>query len=169
MLLPRSDDALIVGNGVIGYATALSIARAGGSCSLVGRTVAGAASPASAGLLAPSLGNADPDFRAFMTASRDRYPEWVDWLSERTGTEIVLNRMGIIALGADAASDLNAKPLDENALHVLEPAIVHRERVLRFDEDGYVNNLQLLAALRIAARAEPRVAIIEDHVAGLAA
>src|SRR3982750_4030964 len=80
-------DVLIVGDGVIGLATAIAIARAGGSCRILGRTTPGAASAASAGLLAPSIGNTEPGFRAFMSASRDRYPAWLHWLPGGTGNQ----------------------------------------------------------------------------------
>ena len=81
---PRAD-VLVVGDGIIGLATALAVARAGGTCRVLGRTITGAASSASAGLLAPSIGAAPPSIRAFMRAARDRYPDWVHWLAERTG------------------------------------------------------------------------------------
>src|SRR5207245_9470620 len=97
-------DALIIGDGVIALASALAIARSGGSCRILGRSVTGAASSASAGLLAPSIGSAGPEFRSFMIAARDLYPGWVHWLAERTGIEVTLNRLGIIAFDADATA-----------------------------------------------------------------
>src|SRR5436189_2739926 len=164
------SDALIVGDGIIGLATALAIARAGGSCRVLGRTVPGVASPASAGLLAPSIGSAAPAFRSFMIESRDRYPAWVHWLSERTGIEITLNRLGIIELesgrGLDHASSPNIDDLDVMALQALEPAIAPTQACLHRD-DGYVDNVRLLAALREAVRCEWSIEVVDGRAAGI--
>jgi glycine/D-amino acid oxidase-like deaminating enzyme len=164
-MFARAPDALIVGDGIISLATAIALARSGATCCVLGRTVTGAASPASAGLLAPSIGDAEPTFRALMRASRDRYPEWVEWLVDRTGTDIVLNRLGIIELAASELTDrTGGYELDANALRALEPDLSHSGRATLFRDDGYVNNLQLLTALRIAARAEPRIELMSNRV-----
>lgn len=159
-------DALILGDGIIGLATALSFARKGGTCRILGRTVPGAASAASAGLLAPSIGVADPSVRAFMKASRDRYPDWVHWLAERTGIEVTLNRSGIIELeppGRTNAGSL-ADSLDVDALRTLEPAIAPSEATLHRD-DGFVDNVRLLAALREAVRCEWSIEVVDGRAA----
>ena len=163
-------DALIIGDGVIGLASALAIARAGGSCRILGRSVTGAASSASAGLLAPSIGSASPAFRSFMVAARDLYPIWVHWLAERTGVEVTLNRLGIIELDADAsANDLagpNRERLTRAALEALEPAVAGREAFL-YPNDGYVDNVRLLAALREAVRCEWSIELVDGRAAGI--
>src|SRR5256885_929542 len=118
-------EVLVIGDGVIGLAIAIAIARSGGSCRLIGRTVPGAASAASAGLLAPSIGNADEEFRAFMRASRDRYPAWLHWLSERTGVEVTLDRSGIVEIGGDLSRGIDSddERLDAAAIRSLEPSL----------------------------------------------
>jgi glycine/D-amino acid oxidase-like deaminating enzyme len=163
-------DALIIGDGVIALASALAIARAGGSCRILGRSVTGAASSASAGLLAPSIGSAGPVFRSFMIAARDLYPAWVHWLAERTGIEVTLNRLGIIELDADAnASDASAPKRDRltrTTLEALEPAVAGREAYL-YANDGYVDNIRLLAALREAVRCEWSIELVDGRAAGI--
>ncbi|HEY7232600.1 MAG TPA: FAD-dependent oxidoreductase [Gemmatimonadaceae bacterium] len=160
-------DVLIVGDGVVGLSIAIAIARTGGRCRVLGRTVPGAASAASAGLLAPSIGSADPDIRSIMCASRDRYPTWLHWLAERTGVEVTLNRLGIIELDADqGAEDTNSDRLGRAALHALEPAIAPREARL-YSHDGYVDNVRLLEALREAVRCEWSIDHVEGRVAGI--
>jgi glycine/D-amino acid oxidase-like deaminating enzyme len=159
-------DALILGDGVIGLATALAIAKAGGTCRILGRTTPGAASAASAGLLAPSIGVADPAVRSLMITSRDRYPEWIHWLAERTGIEVTLNRLGIVELEPPGrttdASSLNADHLDAEALHALEPSVRSAEALLRPD-DGYVDNVRLLEALREAVRCEWSIEVVDGR------
>jgi glycine oxidase len=160
-------DVLIIGDGVIGLATALAIARAGGSCRILGRTIAGAASAASAGLLAPSIGTTSPSIRSLMRAARDRYPEWLRWLAERTGVEVTLNRLGIIEIGtditADAESDVSA--LDAHELASMEPALTPVSGAILHHHDGFVDNLQLLAAMREAVRCEWSIDVADGRVA----
>lgn len=160
-------DVLVVGDGVVGLSIAIAIARAGGRSRVLGRTVPGAASAASAGLLAPSIGSADPEFRSIMRASRDRYPTWLHWLAERTGIEVTLNRLGIIELDPDdKADETTSDRLDTAALHTLEPAIAQQEARL-YSDDGYVDNVRLLEALREAVRCEWSIDHVEGRVAGI--
>ena len=162
-------DVLVIGDGVIGLATAIAIARAGGSCRVLGRTSPGAASPASAGLLAPSIGDAEPGFRSFMTASRDRYPAWLHWLAQRTGIEVTLDRSGIIELRAEeiAAPRAGIERLDAAALEKLEPALTSHAGAVLYHDDGYVDNVRLLAALREAARCEWSIDVVDGRVAAI--
>jgi glycine oxidase len=161
-------DALVLGDGIIGLASAIAIARSGGTCRILGRTVPGAASAASAGLLAPSIGVADPAVRSFMVTSRNRYPNWIHWLAERTGIEVTLNRLGIIEIeatqGASDASSLNADHLTVEELRALEPSLASSAATLH-REDGYVDNVRLLAALREAVRCEWSIEVVEGRAA----
>jgi len=166
---PPAADVVVIGDGVIGLATAVAIARAGGSCRVVGRTITGAASSASAGLLAPSIGRADQMFRSFMRASRDRYPAWIHWLAERTGVDVTLNRSGIIELGGseDAAPANDVERLDDRALHELEPTVTPGVAGLLYHDDGFVDNVRLLAALREAVRCEWSIEVADGRVAAI--
>ena len=163
-------DALILGDGIIGLASALAIARAGGTCRVLGRTVAGSASTASAGLLAPSIGVVEPAVHSFMVASRDRYPAWIRWLAERTGIEVPLNRLGIIELDSPqqtaAARSGDSNHLDVNDLGALEPSLAPTEATLHPD-DGFVDNVRLLEALREAVRCEWSIEVVDGRAAVL--
>lgn len=165
----RGADVLVIGDGVIGLATALAVARAGGSCRILGRTVPGAASIASAGLLAPSIGSASESFRAFMRASRDLYPSWVRWLAERTGIEVTLDRSGIIELGGAVANPgtSSAERLESRVLRELEPSLGATAGALMYPEDGFVDNVRLVAALREALRCEWSIDVGEGRVAAI--
>lgn len=165
----NTADVLVIGDGVIGLATAIAIARAGGSCRVLGRTTPGAASAASAGLLAPSIGDAEPGFRAFMSASRDRYPAWLHWLAQRTGIEVTLDRSGIIELGAEEIAPPRAgiERLDAEGLQKLEPALTSHAGAVLYHDDGYVDTVRLLAALREAARCEWSIDVVDGRVAAI--
>src|SRR5689334_1121643 len=131
-------DVLVIGDGVIGLATAIAIASTGGTCRVLGRGTPGAASSASAGLLAPSIGDAEPQFRSFMSASRDRYPAWLHWLAQRTGIEVTLDRSGIIEVGTEtiASSRVGIERLDASVLKKLEPALTNYSSALLYHDDG---------------------------------
>lgn len=162
-------DVLVIGDGVIGLATAIAIARAGGSCRILGRGTPGAASAAAAGLLAPSMGDAEPGFRSFMLASRDRYPGWLHWLAQRTGIEVALDRSGIIQVGTGEITPPRPgiERLDAAALEKLEPALSPHSNAVLYHDDGYVDNVSLLAALREAARCEWSIDVVEGRVAAI--
>jgi glycine oxidase len=105
-----------------------------------------------------------------MVAARDLYPAWVHWLAERTGIEVTLNRLGIIELDADTgASDASApkrERLTRAALEALEPAVAGREAFL-YSNDGYVDNIRLLSALREAVRCEWSIELVDGRAAGI--
>ena len=162
-------DVIVVGDGVIGLGCALAIARAGGTCRVLGQTERGAASAASGGLLAPSVGSAEPEFRAFMRASRDRYPAWVRWLAERTGIDITLSRSGIIELVNDGgqSSASSAESLEEASLRSIEPQLAWKGAARMHGDDGFVDNVRLLEALNEAVRCEWSVDRGEGRVASI--
>lgn len=166
-------DVLVIGDGVIGLSIALAVARAGATCHVVGRTVDGQASSASAGLLAPSLGNASAPVRAFMRASRDRYPEWLHWLAERTGIEVPLNRLGILEIEPPSTSPAPVEDPDQQVLapeqvRELEPALARLARpAILHRNDGCVDNVTLLRALREALRCQWSVDLVDGRGASL--
>jgi glycine oxidase len=108
-----------------------------------------------------------------MRASRDRYPEWVRWLAERTGVEVTLNRLGILEIdGSIADASQNGREtrlLDAKALRSLEPALAPGHSAVLHVDDGYVDNVSLLRALREALRCEWSVDFVEGRGASIEA
>ncbi|HXL85830.1 MAG TPA: FAD-dependent oxidoreductase, partial [Gemmatimonadaceae bacterium] len=87
---------MVVGGGLIGLAAAIAVAERGVSVTLIGESRAGEASPAAAGMLAPSVERAVGPAHDFGIAARDRYPSYIEFLAERTGIRVPLNRRGIL-------------------------------------------------------------------------
>lgn len=170
-----SADALVIGCGLIGLACAAAAAERGLRVLLVGEPRVGAASLAAAGLLAPSIERADGHASDFATAARDRYPTYVEWLRDRTGLDVPLNRDGIIQValneagvrGLRRAMPADAQWLDARELAELEPALNHGLAGVLHPLDGSVDNVRLFEALRTAIGGLPRVAFVADTIAAL--
>ena len=170
-------DVLVVGAGLVGLASALAVADRGLRVLLVNDTRRGEASPAGAGMLAPSVEHAGPAAPAaadaFAVAARDRYPDYVVSLRERTGVDVPLNRLGILQLALDEGDGerLRARvgghsrwmmAADVAALEpALSPAVVG---ALVHPDDGAVNNLVLMRALKHAVGGHARVTVVGDAV-----
>ncbi len=141
-----SADVVVIGDGLIGLSTAHALGQAGIRTVIAGTAHSGAASPASAGLLVPSLGQLALEYHPFFVRSLDGYPAFVAGLA-RFDPELRLIE-GMIERSGDGET--------------------HRAA------DGAVDNVRLLAALRAAIAelpsVEPRtldVRAIERSSAGL--
>ena len=168
-------DALVVGCGLVGLACAAAAAERGLRVLLVGEPRVGAASLAAAGLLAPSIERADGHASDFATAARDRYPTYLEWLRDRTGLDVPLNRDGIIQValtdagvrGLRRSMPADAQWLDPRELAELEPALHHGLAGVLHPLDGSVDNVRLFEALRTAVDGLARVTIVPDIVTEL--
>ncbi|HMI45827.1 MAG TPA: FAD-dependent oxidoreductase, partial [Gemmatimonadaceae bacterium] len=128
-----TGDVVIVGAGLIGLTTAVALAERGVSVTLIGEHMPGEASPAAAGMLAPSVERATGPAHDFGIAARDRYPSYIEFLAERTGIRVPLNRLGILQValsekgiwGLRKTALPSARWLDSKELHELEPALSH--------------------------------------------
>ncbi|HEX5072868.1 MAG TPA: glycine oxidase ThiO [Gemmatimonadaceae bacterium] len=168
-------DVLVIGCGLIGLACGAAAAERGFRVTIVGEPRAGAASLAAAGLLAPSIEREDGHASDFATLARDRYPAYLEWLRERTGLEVPLNRDGIIQValneagvrGLQRAKPAGAEWLDARELAQLEPALSHGLGGVLHPMDGSVDNVRLFEALRAAVNGLARVTIVSDTITGL--
>jgi glycine/D-amino acid oxidase-like deaminating enzyme len=126
-------------------------------------------------MLAPSVERADGADGAASTlalAARDRYPGYLDWLRERSGITVPLNRLGIlqVALSAAGVKGLRkgANPgshwLDRAELTALEPALSHALGALFSPHDGCVDIVALLHALDTVLARAPLVRRIAARV-----
>ncbi|MGZ3491718.1 MAG: NAD(P)/FAD-dependent oxidoreductase [Gemmatimonadaceae bacterium] len=158
-------EVIVVGGGLIGLATAAALAERKVSVTLIGERRPGEASPAAAGMLAPSVERAPGPAHGFGVAARDRYPSFVDFLADRVGIRVPLNRLGILQV---ALSEKGIKGLKKTALptsswlsakelHDLEPALSHGLGAVFSPDDGAVDNTILVAALEALCAASDRI------------
>jgi glycine oxidase len=167
-----SAEVAVVGGGLIGLATAAALAERKVSVLLIGERRPGEASPAAAGMLAPSVERAPGPAHGFGVAARDRYPSFVDLLAEKVGVRVPLNRLGIlqVALSEKGIKGLKktalptSRWLDAKELHDLEPVLSHGLGAVFSPDDGAVDNTILVAALEALCAASDRI----TRVAGAA-
>jgi glycine oxidase len=153
----RSVDLIVVGGGAVGLASALAAVQRNLVVHLIAEHRPGEASPAAAGMLAPTVELADNPSAAhqFALAARDRYPSFLEMLRELSGVTVPQNRLGILQLAdtPDASSDW----LDQPALADIEPSLAHVSGARYYRDDGAVNNVVLLDALEIALARSGRI------------
>ena len=162
----------MIGTGLIGLACAVAAAERGFRVQVVGQPRTGEASLAAAGILAPSIERSEGPGSEFAVAARDRYPQYVSWLRERTGIDVPLNRDGIIQValtGAGVRGLRRTQPsdsrwLDRAELTELEPALGHGLGGVFHEHDGAVDNVILYEALRTVAASHPRIRMTDDLV-----
>jgi glycine oxidase len=132
----------------------------------------GEASPAAAGMLAPSVERATGPAHDFGIAARDRYPSYIEFLAERTGIRVPLNRLGIlqVALSEKGIRGLHKTALattswlDSRDLQAIEPSLSHALGAMLNPDDGAVDNVALLAALHRLVSASSRIETVQDLV-----
>ena len=161
----HNSDVLILGGGIIGRACAAAIAERGARVLILEHPGAGEASAASAGMLAPSVERAEGGAHDLGVAARDRYPSYVEWLSDRTGIDVPLNRLGILQVavstagvkGLRRAPNPGSRWLDRDELIAEEPALSHALGAIYSPHDGCVDNVRLLQALDALLARSPLV------------
>lgn len=124
----------------------------------------GAASPAAAGLLAPSVGVTSDPARALGIAARELYPDYLDGLAERTGRRVPLHR-GLLEIAFTDADAATLRPLagpdspwlENEAVHDLEPTLSPTGGALLHSRDGMVDVRELLSAVELDSVRDRRV------------
>lgn len=170
-----APDAIVVGAGLVGLACTAALADRGLRVTLLADLRRGEASAAAAGMLAPSVERTSVEAHTFAIAARDRYPSYLSRLTADTGVEIPLNRLGILELalteGEAAALRETANPgsrwLTPEEVTALEPALGHSAGAMHHPEDGAVNNLVLMGALKRFLSQHTRVTILLDAAVSL--
>lgn len=161
-------DAVIVGGGVMGCASALALAREGLSVVVLERSIPGAeASSAAAGMLAAQVeAHAPGPFLDLSIASRARFPALTAELRELTGIDVEHRVAGALKVAFDEGAEaalietrdahralgLSAEVVSGARLAELEPALGRSARAaILFPEDARIDPPLYMRALRIAA------------------
>lgn len=151
-----NPDCLIVGGGVIGYGTALELARSGMKVSLIERSHAGQESSwAGGGILYPLL---PWNYSAAATGLAQRsiglFPNWIEALRNATGIDPEYQRCGMLVLPefspdkAQAWCDTHATRLEIRPAHELISELAVDEEALWLPDVAQARNPRLLRALR---------------------
>ena len=123
-------------------------------------------------MLAPSVERAPGPAHEFGIAARDRYPSYIEFLAERTGVKVPLNRLGIlqVALSEKGIKGLqkSALPttrwLDAKELQHFEPGLPHSLGAMFNARDGAVDNVALLSALNKLCSASKWIERVDGSV-----
>ena len=162
---PATADVTVVGGGVIGLAAAYACVSAGLTVILVDDRRPGEASPAAAGMLAPTLESGGGPAHRFALAARDRSPGYLSELEAAGGGRVSLNRDGILELAAGEAEAARLRTavmpdavwLEPADVAALEPGCSAPFGAVLHAHDGAVDNVALIAALRRILTALPGV------------
>ncbi|HEY0969943.1 MAG TPA: FAD-dependent oxidoreductase [Gemmatimonadales bacterium] len=171
----QAADVVVVGNGIVGLASAAALADAGLRVTVVGGPQRGQASRAAGGMLAPGVERATGPAHDFAIAARERYPGYVAMLAERTGVAVSFERRGILqvalddARAAELSGDLarDARWLGSTELARLEPALAHARGALLHERDGSVDNRALMSALELLLERHPRARRVAQPAEGV--
>ncbi len=162
---------------MIGLAAATALAERNVTVTLIGQHKLGEASPAAAGMLAPSVEKAAGPAHDFAVAARDRYPDYVAFLEDRTGIKVPLNRLGILQValsqkgikGLKKPAVATARWLDQKELRDIEPSLSHAVGAMYNPDDGAVDNMVLVSALEKYVSASERITTVVDVATEIAA
>lgn len=173
----RIAETVVVGGGVIGLCAATAIAARGRKVTVVSEHRQGEASPAAAGMLAPSVERSVGPSHAFAIAARDFYPGYLELLADATGIRVPINRLGVlqVALSAKGVQGLRGSMspgsvwLDRIELAEMEPTLGHALGAVLNPNDGAVDNAVLMKALTELVEALSAIDRIDAAVIRVAA
>ena len=165
------DRAIILGGGLVGLCTAVAMSRRGEPSVLIAERMAGEASPAAAGMLAPGLEQATGPAHEFGLAALGMYPDFLGRVWRSANVDVSLNLRGILQVAATiedaqrlrAAEDESSVWLSADEVALLEPSLAPTAGALLHQREGAVDNVALVEALRGIVRRDPLVTLHEDR------
>ena len=157
----RTPDVAVIGDGIIGLSTAFELARRGVRVGVFGTERAGVASVAAAGLVAPTIGQLPPAARSFYDASLRLYPALLDSLAEFDDALTLMAGLLVVGDGLGGhAPGAGGQRLTADEARQLEPGVDAQNGALLFPNDGAVDNVRLMRALRRAAERHANIELI---------
>ena len=157
----RTADIVVIGDGIIGLSTALELGRRGARCIVLGADRPGNASFAAAGLLAPSIGQLPPFAQSFFNASLALYTQYLSSLAEfDAGLALVKGLLVLPETGGHALPAGAGERIGPQRVRELEPHVAAPQGATLFADDGAIDNVRLMRALRLAVDREKNVELI---------
>ena len=156
-------SVLVVGAGIIGCAIARGLAVRGVRCTVVDdRPIAGGATQASAGMLAPHVeAHAGGPLLDLGLRSLDLYDDWIRDVRRESGVDVEYRRIGTLEVALDAGqaaalkrqapAGVAAEWFEPAAARARHPALGPNAGALLIRAHGYVAAPQLAGALATAA------------------
>ena len=159
---------IVVGDGVIGLAVSVNLITRGALVTLIAPGFHGGASPASAGLLAPSVERTNGPAQAFADAARDSWATLTELTRSLGAHPFEIRRDGIlrVARTAEECAAIEAtlrgkdKWLSPADARVRVPSLGEIAGAALLTGDGVVNVPAALAALWAAVRANGAVEVL---------
>jgi glycine oxidase len=172
-------EAVVIGGGVMGLASARELRRRGYSVTLLDRAQPGrAASWASAGIIGATLRDESDPQHALRTLSRQLWPAFAEAVQEESGLDPEYREMGCIQLATDAdehtwLTQVGARVddgtfLDSQQLRELEPSLAEDLPGGLKVPGGNVDNRRLCRALEISIRRAGVSLLTATEVRGVA-
>lgn len=155
----------------MGLSCAAALAARGATVAVLSSRLPGEASPAAAGMLAPSVEAVPGLAHEFALAARDRYPSWAATITEATGMGFSLDRSGILQLALDDAEASRLKGslsapsrwMNEAEVRKMEPGAGKNSGAVFHPDDGWIDNAALLRALRAMLAKQSLVHVFENE------
>jgi glycine oxidase len=156
----QNVDAVVIGDGLIGLSTAYELARTSAAVCLLGAACEGPASEAAAGLLAPSIGELPDSVRDFFDASLSLYTELLARIGQFDPTlRLQRGLIEVLPTARDIPTTMprGAVALERREAEELEPGLSAPFGAVLHPDDGAIDNVRLVRALRVALSAEPTI------------
>ncbi len=159
-------EAVVIGGGLAGLCVALELAARGAGVLVLEPGRAGSASPAAAGMLAPSVERSRGPAHHFAIAARDHYPGFLERIATETGRSVPTAHRGVLQLASGSAAEALKQDLPTGSewmaaadVAALEPALSRCDGAALHPLDGAVDNVRLLEAVRALLHLLPRVRV----------
>lgn len=157
-----TDDIIVIGGGILGLSTAWRLLRAGLPVVVVDDAPEASATRAAAGMLAPFTEiSPNAEMAELLARSLEMYRDFVQEIERDVDRAIEIDFPGTVLLTSSDQRDeilgqlsgqrIHAEPLDEAALHALEPSLSKDiQNAILLPGEGYVDPRALHDGLREA-------------------